>query len=162
MEFRRFIAIFLVLPMTIIPHGVSRAAANELSETLQIRPPNVAPRANAEYYPSSPDAGVTMPVHIWGNVREPGLHYMPLGANLGQTVSAAGGPTDSADMTSVRLLRGGKPTYVDLLGPKSIPVQSNDYIYVDRNYRADMPLIMSGITTVLSIITLYFVVIPRK
>ncbi len=133
-------------------------SAGDSGGDLQLRPQNVPARSNAEYFPSSPDAGVTMPVHVWGNVREPGLHYMPLGSSLGQTISAAGGPTDMADTSSVRVTRGGKPSYVDLLGPKTMPMQANDFIYVDRSYRADLPLIMSGVSTVISIVTLYYVV----
>lgn len=159
MKFEKFLAI-VVIQTTLSAYQT--AAFADGSDSLHLRPSMVQPRSNAEYYSASPDSSVAIPVNIWGNVREPGLHYMPLGTNLHQSISAAGGPSDSADMSEVRILRGGKTTYVDLLGPKMVPLQANDYVYVDRSFRADMPLIFAGVSTVLSIATLYFVMNPKK
>lgn len=99
-----------------------------------------------------------IPVNIWGNVREPGVHYVPIGSSLMQSVSAAGGPSENADFSNVRLLQGNKHTYADLLKTSGPVVQANDTIYVQKSYKADLPLIFSGIATIVSIVTLYYVV----
>lgn len=160
MKIQQILSIFLIVSIG-IGQNFSIAYA-EVNQPLHTRPANVPARSNAEYYSASPDATLVMPVNIWGNVREPGLHFLPIGSNLHQSVSAAGGPSENADLSSVRVLRSGKPTYVDLLGPKSIPLQANDFVYVERSYKADLPLIFAGVTTVISIITLYYVMNPRK
>lgn len=161
MKMRPYLAIFLITSIGFGSH-CSVALADEPVGKLYKRPPNIPARSNAEYYSPSPDATIVMPVNIWGNVKEPGLHYLAPGSNLHQSVSAAGGPSDNADLSSVRILRNGKTSYADLLGPKSVSLQENDYIYVDRSYRNDIPIWFSGISTVISIITLYYVMNPRK
>ena len=103
-----------------------------------------------------------MPVHVWGNVREPGVHYVPAGSTLLQSVSAAGGPTENADTKSIRLLRDKKYTYVDLLKADSSSAQANDTLFVDSSIKADLPLYFTGISTVISIVTLYYVLSTRK
>lgn len=160
MTFQQILAFFLIFSTGLGPYAPSALA--EAADTFHKRPLNVPARSNAEYYSPSPDSTIVMPVNIWGNVKEPGLHYLPVGSNLHQSVSAAGGPSDTADLSSVRILRSGKTSYADLLGPKSVPMQENDYVYVDRSYRSDMPLIFSGISTIVSIITLYYVMNPKK
>lgn len=161
MKMRPYMAIVLMISLGFGPN-ISVAFAETASGTLYKRPPNIPARSNAEYYSPSPDSTIVMPVNIWGNVKEPGLHYLAPGSNLHQSVSAAGGPSETADLSSVRILRNGKTSYADLLGPKSIQLQENDYIYVDRSYKSDMPIWFSGISTVISIITLYYVMNPRK
>lgn len=158
---RVFICGFMIFAAATAPLGGVHAASQS-AEPIHTKPLNVPARPNAEYYSASPDSTLVMPVNIWGNVREPGLHFVPIGSSLNHSVSVAGGPTDRADMGSIRILRGGKLTYADLMGPKSIPLQANDYVYVEQNYRADLPLIFSGISTILSIVTLYYVMNPRK
>lgn len=140
----------------------SQNALAQKPDRVHTKPANVPARPNAEYYSASPDSSIAMPVNIWGNVREPGLHFVPIGSTLTQSVSVAGGPTDRADLSSVRLLRDGKTSYTDLLGPKAVPLQENDFIYVQQNYRADLPLIFSGVSTVISIVTLYYVTRPKN
>tara|TARA_R110002049_G_scaffold243078_8_gene416861 strand:+ start:70 stop:609 length:540 start_codon:yes stop_codon:yes gene_type:complete len=46
---------------------------------------------------------VLIPVHIWGEVQKPGLHFIPIGATLIDGLSMAGGLTAQADEDSIRL-----------------------------------------------------------
>jgi len=158
---KTFLPIILIFPILFAPIFNQRAMA-ESSESIYTKPLNVPARPNAEYFSASPDSSIVMPVNVWGNVREPGLHYVPIGSNLNHSISVAGGPTDRADIESVKVLRSGKVSYADLLGPKTIPLQANDYVYVGQNYRADLPLIFSGVSTIISIVTLYYVMNPKK
>jgi polysaccharide export outer membrane protein len=44
-------------------------------------------------------------VNVWGAVEKPGSQYVPDGSDLISVLSAAGGPTEGAKLTQVRLVR---------------------------------------------------------
>lgn len=138
-------------------------AAEHPKEPIYTKPLGLGARPSAEYYSTSTEAGLLIPVNIWGNVREPGIHYVPTGSNLLQSLSAAGGPTENADISAIRILRKNQSSYADLLKSSAPPaVQANDMIYVTQTYKADLPLIFSGVSTLISIVTLYFVFNARN
>ncbi len=47
---------------------------------------------------------ILMPVNVWGEVRNPGLHMVPWNSDLRDALSAAGGPTSSADLSKVKII----------------------------------------------------------
>ncbi|MBD3369464.1 hypothetical protein GF402_03780 [Candidatus Fermentibacteria bacterium] len=58
-----------------------------------------------EYYvPGVESEGVQMSVHVWGEVRNPGTHRVPVNSDLVVALSAAGGPLSSADLDEVRIV----------------------------------------------------------
>ena len=158
---RKFLTLALSLSQILaVP---SLYGAERSREPIYTKPLNLGPRASAEYFSTVPEAGLLIPINIWGNVREPGIHFVPSGSNLLQSLSAAGGPTESADISAVRILRKNQSTYTDLLKSSAPPlVQANDMIYVHQTYKAELPLIFSGISTVISLVTLYFILNDRK
>ncbi|MBN2461001.1 MAG: SLBB domain-containing protein [Candidatus Cloacimonetes bacterium] len=56
--------------------------------------------------------------YIWGQVRNPGLYIIPDNTNLLTLISSAGGPTENAKLTKVRIIRptseGEKVIWVNL------------------------------------------------
>ncbi len=44
-------------------------------------------------------------VNVWGAVQKPGSQYVPDGTDLISVISAAGGPTEGAKLSKVRLVR---------------------------------------------------------
>ncbi len=52
---------------------------------------------------------VLMTVHVWGEVRSPGTVLIPVGSDLVAALSAAGGPTGSADLGGVRVVYESGP-----------------------------------------------------
>ena len=50
---------------------------------------------------------ILMPVNVWGEVRNPGIHMVPWDSDLRDALSAAGGPTSSADLSSVKIVLQG-------------------------------------------------------
>lgn len=52
---------------------------------------------------------VLMTVHVWGEVRSPGTVQIPVGSDLVAALSAAGGPTGSADLGGVRVVYDSGP-----------------------------------------------------
>ena len=47
---------------------------------------------------------ILMPVNVLGEVRNPGLHMVPWNSDLRDALSAAGGPTSSADLSKVKII----------------------------------------------------------
>jgi len=47
---------------------------------------------------------ILMPVNVWGEVRNPGIHMIPWDSDLRDALSAAGGPTSSANLSSIRIV----------------------------------------------------------
>ena len=50
--------------------------------------------ASQDYTVAGIDAAdITMPVNVWGQVRNPGMHLIPWDSDLRDALSAAGGPS---------------------------------------------------------------------
>lgn len=47
---------------------------------------------------------VLMSIHVWGEVRDPGTHLVPVDADLIAGISAAGGPTMEANLGDVSIV----------------------------------------------------------
>ncbi len=60
------------------------------------------------YYDVSLGAGLTIPVNLWGFVRNPGRYVVASSTTLVQLLSYGGGPTDFARLTDVRIIRDRK------------------------------------------------------
>lgn len=50
---------------------------------------------------------ILMPVNVWGEVRNPGLHMVPWDSDLRDALSAAGGPTSTADLSGIKIILSG-------------------------------------------------------
>ncbi len=62
----------------------------------------------SSYYDVSLGAGLTIPVNLWGYVRNPGRYVVSSSTTLVQLLSYGGGPTDFARLTDVRIVRDKK------------------------------------------------------
>jgi len=136
--------------------------SRDASDGVTFQPPNVGGRPSAEYYSTIPDAKVLVPVSIWGEVREPGLHFVPMGGSVAQSISAAGGPTSAASLPSIKLIRNSKELTLDLYGEAlSKSVKQNDLILIDRSIKSDLPLIFSSVSVVLGV-TSFILLVSRR
>jgi hypothetical protein len=61
--------------------------------------------SSAAFYYISKPGEITMPINMWGYVRNPGRYEVPISTDLVQLVSYAGGPLADADLGSVRIAR---------------------------------------------------------
>jgi len=57
------------------------------------------------YYYISKAGEITMPVNLWGNVKNPGRYEVPISTDLVELLSFAGGPSSKATMDAVRIIR---------------------------------------------------------
>jgi hypothetical protein len=48
-----------------------------------------------------------MNVQIWGQVKNPGLYSLPEQSDMATLVSLAGGPTEHADLSAIKIIRKG-------------------------------------------------------
>ena len=60
------------------------------------------------YYDMSLGAGLTIPINLWGFVKNPGRYVVGSSTTLVQLLSYGGGPTDFARLTDVRIIRDKK------------------------------------------------------
>jgi protein involved in polysaccharide export with SLBB domain len=124
----------------------------------QVQPDELPKRPSAEYFTTKPGAKVLVSVNIWGEVFQPGVHFVPVGAKLTDALGAAGGPTGLANMPNVRLVRDQTERYLDLFEQGgSYTVQDRDMIYVERTFKSDLPLIFAAVSSAVSVVTLYYV-----
>jgi len=75
-------------------------------------------------------------VVVRGEVRNPALYTVPLETTLGGAIAVAGGPTESAQLRKVTLVRAGHSYRLDLSDPAApwtaSPIRSGDQIIIGR------------------------------
>ncbi len=81
------------------------------------------------------------PVKIWGEVVRPGIYDVPLTSDLIGIISYAGGPTNMAKLTSVRLLRNER-----LEEGEEILVVVDVEKYIETGDRSLLPTLRPGDT----------------
>ena len=74
----------------------------------QIQPSIPATRTDASrYVMSAKSDALLMTVKVWGEVQKPGLYDVPIGTDLVELISSAGGPTSRAKLSKVKIIREG-------------------------------------------------------
>lgn len=143
--------------------GFAFAKKDRFDGAQESEPEKIGRKGNAEYYSSTADAKVVIPINIWGEIALPGIHFVAIGTTLTKSISAAGGPTGAASMPEVKLIRGSTMRYVDLINEgNKVELQSYDTIFVDKSFKSELPLIMSVIGTVITLATFALVMQDRK
>lgn len=79
--------------------GISLAQTEDDSSFYQQR------SASQYYLERGTESKLMMKVNVWGAVQKPGSQYVPDGIDLISVLSAAGGPTEQAKLSKVRLVR---------------------------------------------------------
>jgi len=59
----------------------------------------------SRYIFSTTDDALMMTVNVWGEVKKPGIYEVPLGIDLIELLSSAGGPTDASKLSSIKVIR---------------------------------------------------------
>jgi len=85
---------------------------------------------------------LNIPTYVWGQVRKPGLYIVPDNTSLLTLLSLAGGPTENAKLSKVKIVR---PTTE---GEKIIIIDLTEYIKTgDENL---IPILQPGDTVIIS------------
>ncbi len=75
------------------------------SQTIMTKSNRLADRQSAsKYILSSGSDALLMTVKIWGEVTKPGLYDVPIGTDLIELISAAGGPTTRANLSKIKVI----------------------------------------------------------
>ncbi len=130
-----------------------------------IAPETVTPKPNSEYYSAKSAGTLLMPVQVWGEVREPGIHHLSPNASLLDAIGSAGGPMADSEFPTVYVYRQpDKKIKVDAMSEGlGFKLKSNDTIHVESDYlKSNLPLVFGGITVAVSIATLALVLVKNK
>ena len=85
--------------------------------------------------------------YIWGQVRNPGLYIVPDDTDLLTLISSAGGPTENAKLSKVRIIRS------TIEGEKVINIDMKEYLATGQ---AELiPILKPGDTVIVSGSTYY-------
>jgi hypothetical protein len=97
---KRLVVLFLWL-------GISVGLWGQETKTLTNKPSRLAgERQTQSRYIITPGSDAfLMTVRVWGEVQRPGLYDVPIGTDLIEIISAAGGPTSKANLSKVRVIR---------------------------------------------------------
>lgn len=84
--------------------------------------------AGNEYISGQDNGTVMMRVNLWGAVRRPGIHHVPVKSSLIELISYAGGPSDNALLDEITIKRN--------LGPeqKKISVNLAEILHDQKQY----------------------------
>jgi hypothetical protein len=82
--------------------------------------------------------------YIWGRVRKPGLYIVPDDTDILALLSLAGGPTEDAKLSKVRIVRPG------LNGEKSEVIWINLKKFIDTGDKSKILVLMPGDTIIVS------------
>ncbi len=128
----------------------------------------IGKKAGSIFYSPSVKGKVLIPVHIWGEIRNAGLHFVPLDTSLITGLSLAGGPTTSSKLDTIQVTttREGKREKLTFdvtqggdLSMEDFKLRPGDTIFIEKDTftidRAYYTSLFGVVVTVLSSILLY-------
>ncbi len=137
--------------------------------------PETAPSAgtSSAYVYSGPSGTIDqlkIYTYIWGQVRSPGLYLVPDNTDLLTLISLAGGPTENAKMTRIRIVRatstGEEIMWIDLkeyletANPELIPIMKpGDTVVVAGSTFHAFSRVASMLSNVVIILSVYNTII---
>jgi len=62
----------------------------------------------SRYILSTTSDALLMTVKVWGEVQKPGLYDVPIGTDLIELISSAGGPTEAAQLSKIKIIHGSE------------------------------------------------------
>ena len=121
------------------------------------------------YYSPTSKTKALIPIHMWGEINQGGLHYLPTDTTLIRGLSLAGGPSGTAELAEVKVTRqqkdGSFETYeFDLKDGEGIDshkfiLKPGDSVFVPQDRfdtnRAYYTSLIGVVATILSSILIY-------
>jgi hypothetical protein len=82
-------------------------AVSQIFDTRPGKAPDISTMRTSlgAYYNFGSETGLNITVSLWGYVRNPGRYVIPSGSNLVEFLSYAGGPSEGADLSEVKVYR---------------------------------------------------------
>lgn len=121
------------------------------------------------YYSTSVKNKVLIPVHMWGEIKQTGLHFVPSDTTLIKGLSLAGGPGTFADLEDIVLKRPAsdgtiKEVEFDLsdggdLKAHQFKLEAGDTVFVKKNtFYENRSYYTSLIGIVLTVVSTFFII----
>jgi protein involved in polysaccharide export with SLBB domain len=112
-------------------------------------------------------------VHVWGEVNSPGMYRVPDGSTVLDLISKAGGPTQYAALSRIKLSRNDGPKrqnqkinidkYLDSTQDVDIPVlKPGDTVMIPRNARFFWKDAISFVADLAVIVNVYYLISRNK
>lgn len=156
----------LLMSSSVIAAGKSNYNIKEFTLPSEVK--DMSKNYGSVFFSPSVKGKVLIPVHFWGEVKNSGLHFVPVNTTFLNGLSMAGGPSSSAKLADVKLTRknqdkfkvfrydisdgGSTKAYSETLQPgDSIFVPKDEYL----ENRAYYTGLIGVFATVLSSILLY-------
>ena len=127
-----------------------------------------------EYFLDPATQKLSIEVHLWGEVTRPGIYRVPLGTNMIELISQAGGPTEFSNLSKVKLTHKGpsgssRTETVDLAryadGKASAPIPilgPGDLVTVPRNVRYAWESTIRLVGDVVTVANLFYLISQIK
>jgi hypothetical protein len=127
-----------------------------------------------EYFIDPATQKLSIEVHLWGEVTRPGIYRVPLGTNMVELISRAGGPTEFSNLSRVKLTHKGpggtsRIEAVDLAryteGKASAPIPilgPGDLVTVPRNVRYAWESTIRLVGDVVTVANLFYLISQIK
>ncbi len=124
-------------------------------------------KSGSVFYSTTSKNKPLMPIHFWGEVGNPGLHYVPVDSKLIKGISMAGGGSGSARLDEVSVTRAfdGKISRLkfdlDDGGDSSVhdfTLRPNDTVFIKKDhYRQDRAYYTGLVQVLATILTSVFI-----
>lgn len=150
--------------------GAQTLGAQALSDTGSLKIP-----PKEDYFLDPATQKLSIEVHLWGEVSRPGVYRVPLGTNVMELISLAGGPTEYSNLSKVKLTRrasGGMSSivetvnlalYTDAKGKPLVPMLApGDLVTVPRNIRHAWETTMTIVRDIVVVANLIYLVSLMK
>jgi protein involved in polysaccharide export with SLBB domain len=116
---------------------------------------------------------VLIEVQVWGQVARPGMFKVPVSTDAVSLISYAGGPTEYAALSRVRLVRNGFPRgkstklnldrYAGTGDRSAVPMlESGDVVIVPTRYSHRVSQFTSFVSQLAVVITAYLVIAGKR
>ncbi|MBU1065523.1 SLBB domain-containing protein [bacterium] len=99
---------FYILLLVLLGMGMGFAQESVRTQTPTTGRFSDRPSASRYILSTSSDA-LLMTVKVWGEVQKPGLYDIPIGTDLIELISSAGGPKETAQLSKIKIIHGSKP-----------------------------------------------------
>jgi hypothetical protein len=113
-----FIKIFTILGYMISTQSFAMAGTKDLVSSFESLQNESFSRftSGSEFMSGQEPGTVMMKVNLWGAVRRPGIHHIPVKTDLVGLMSFAGGPNDNAliDEITIKRQQGNKQTRINV------------------------------------------------
>lgn len=166
---KNFLAFTLCLSLLMPSVVLAQSTPFELQElSLPSETKEMARQSGSIYYSTTSKNKTLMPIHFWGEVGRPGLHYIPIDSKLIKAISFAGGGTASADLEEIYINRVEDKKMVkhefDLtqggdITAHDFSLKPGDTVFVSRDtWRDNRAFYVSLVTLVVTVLSTVLIV----